>query len=223
MARPLIGQQLVALAAAALKAAHGVAAEVVAAGVVDQALVDVCGSQAGRGGEDGLGPQGGDHGPAPALPRLACLSLPRAELRSPNRARGCGPGSQRWGQEDELCHSPPGTQRARCPRHRRAGDDVCCDRQDSGDDGVHHVLSAAHPGQRPGGWRGLGRAGCFPVAAPLSQLLDPEPGPRSGGQAPEAHLRVPSEILSLRCLFSLQISSLAPTSRAPCRTPRFRT
>lgn len=58
MARPLIGQQLVALAAAALKAAHGVAAEVVAAGVVDQALVDVCGSQAGRGGEDGLGPQG---------------------------------------------------------------------------------------------------------------------------------------------------------------------
>lgn len=121
MARPLIGQQLVALAAAALKAAHGVAAEVVAAGVVDQALVDVCGSQAGRGGEDGLGPQGGDHGPAPALPRLACLSLPRAELRSPNRARGCGPGSQRWGQEDGLCHSPPGTQRARRPRHRRAG------------------------------------------------------------------------------------------------------
>lgn len=99
MARPLIGQQLVALAAAALKAAHGVAAEVVAAGVVDQALVDVCGSQAGRGGEDGLGPQGGDHGPAPALPRLACLSLPRAELRSPNRARGCGPpaGVRRMG------------------------------------------------------------------------------------------------------------------------------
>lgn len=107
MARPLIGQQLVALAAAALKAAHGVAAEVVAAGVVDQALVDVCGSQAGRGGEDGLGPQGGDHGPAPALPRLACLSLPRAELRSPNRARGCGPGSQCWGQEDGLRHPRP--------------------------------------------------------------------------------------------------------------------
>lgn len=222
MARPLIGQQLVALAAAALKAAHGVAAEVVAAGVVDQALVDVCGSQAGRGGEDGLGPQGGDHGPATALPRLSCLSLPRAELRSPNRARGCGPpaGVRRMGYVTPP--PPPGTQRARHPRHRREGD-VCCDRQDSGDDGVHHVLSAAHPGQRPGGRRGLGGAGCFPVAAPLSQLLDPEPGPRSGGQAPEAHLRVPSEILSLRCLFSLQISSSAPTSRAPCRTPRLRT
>lgn len=41
LARPLVGQQLVALAAAALEAAHGVPAEVVAAPVVGQALVDV--------------------------------------------------------------------------------------------------------------------------------------------------------------------------------------
>lgn len=91
MARPLIGQQLVALAAAALKAAHGVAAEVVAAGVVDQALVDVCGSQAGRGGEDGLGPQGGDHGPAPALPRLPASHCPGLSSGPPTEPGDAGP------------------------------------------------------------------------------------------------------------------------------------
>ena len=53
MARPLVGQQLVALPTAALEAAHGVPAEVVAASVVDQALVDVCG--AGLGGQERRG------------------------------------------------------------------------------------------------------------------------------------------------------------------------
>lgn len=104
MARPLISQQLVALAAAALEAAHGVAAEVVAAGVVDQALVDVCGSQAGRGGEDGLGPQGGDHGPAPALPRLPASHCPGLSSGPPT---GPGMRAPRWGQEDGLRHLPP--------------------------------------------------------------------------------------------------------------------
>lgn len=81
MARPLVGQQLVALAAATLEAAHGVAAEVVAASVVDQALVDVCGPSR-RGQRMGSGHQVGDTGPAPALPCLACCPLPRADLRS---------------------------------------------------------------------------------------------------------------------------------------------
>lgn len=159
------------------------------------------------------------HPPFPDLPASHCPGLSSGPPTEPGDA---GPAPSAGVRRMGYVTPPPGTQRARHPRHRREGD-VCCDRRDSGDDGVHHVLSAAHPGQRPRGWRGLGRAGCFPVAAPLSQLLDPEPGPRSGGQAPEAHLRVPSEILSLRCLFSLQISSSAPTSRAPCRSPRLRT
>lgn len=60
LARPLIGQQLVALPAATLEAAHGVAAEVVTASVVGQALVDVCGDQAGGARRVGLATRWGD-------------------------------------------------------------------------------------------------------------------------------------------------------------------
>lgn len=55
MARPLVGEQLVALPAATLEAAHGVAAEVVAAPVVGQALVDVCRAPRRQGEASGLG------------------------------------------------------------------------------------------------------------------------------------------------------------------------
>lgn len=45
LARPLVGQQLVALLAAALEAAHRVPAHVVTPTVVEAALVDVCGQR----------------------------------------------------------------------------------------------------------------------------------------------------------------------------------
>ena len=77
LARPLIGQQLVALPAAALEAAHGVPAEVVAAPVVDQALIDVCGAGwGGVGEESGLGPPGAGRTEARSCPSLTAHCPP---------------------------------------------------------------------------------------------------------------------------------------------------
>lgn len=90
MARPLVGQQLVALPAAALEAAHGVAAEVVAASVVDQALVDVCGAKREGPGKWARATRWATTAQT-SLPCLACCPLPRADLRSLKRStRGGG-------------------------------------------------------------------------------------------------------------------------------------
>lgn len=93
LARPLIGQQLVALPAAALEAAHGVPAEVVAAPVVDQALIDVCrAGRVGRGGEEsGLGSPGAGRTEARSRPSLTARCPPGDCFGSP-----AGPRKGAW-------------------------------------------------------------------------------------------------------------------------------
>lgn len=185
LARPLVGQQLVALPAAALEAAHGVAAEVVTAPVVGQALVDVCGAPSGQGEASGLGCQVAGPLPPrlPAPPGAPASSGPRIPI---GVAQGPGLQQRGAGREAELRCPPQFCEPGRHWRPREEEVTAVCgtrrqgwDRDDTRGGGAAWSGPAAspwlcpgvsywapepwlpHPGRTPGGADELVVLGCL--------------------------------------------------------------